>query len=330
MESRNRPNEYLGVNKTGKNIRKSPLHQPNFVNSSSSNATTKPQPQPHVYNISKNDFRSIVQQLTGSPSQEPLLKPPSNPPKSPSMRLQKIRPPPLKPFIRPPIPPMIPVQAPVPPLAERPAVVPAQVPYGNNFAGPPPQFGQPSARATYPLAPTDSAWVNPALSPISAFMQQLQSCINDGGPRATQDQLHLLPQVSSQVQAQHQLQPKVMGQDQLQLPSSGLLPSPHMPPMPSPRMSGSSFLPSPTSQFFLPSPSGFLNLISPTPSSPYPLLSPGHQFPPSPFGQNFSFTPTPQPGILGPAPVSPISPGIGFPLSPSGFFPISSPRWRAQ
>jgi hypothetical protein len=32
---------------------------------------------------------------------------------------------------------------------------------------------------------------------------------------------------------------------------------------------------------------------------------------------------------LGPGPQPPPSPGF-FPLSPSGFFPVSSPRWRDQ
>ncbi|KAG8374620.1 hypothetical protein BUALT_Bualt10G0014400 [Buddleja alternifolia] len=74
-------------------------------------------------------------------------------------------------------------------------------------------------------------------------------------------------------------------------------------------------LPSPTSLFLLPSPTGFLNLFSPR--SPYPLISP-----------NFSFGPR---GTLGPGPPHPPpSPGYGFPSSPSGLFPISSPRWRNQ
>jgi len=91
--SKNRHNDHLGVNKMGKNIRKSPLHQPNFANN-----PARQQPQPQVYNISKNDFRNIVQQLTGSPSHEPAPRPPNNLPKPPSMRLQKIRPPPLTPI----------------------------------------------------------------------------------------------------------------------------------------------------------------------------------------------------------------------------------------
>ena len=98
--SKNRLNDHLGVNKIGKNIKKSPLHQPNFANNA-----VRPQPQPQVYNISKNDFRNVVQQLTGSPSHnDPLPRPPHNPPKPQSMRLQRIRPPPLTPINRPRIP----------------------------------------------------------------------------------------------------------------------------------------------------------------------------------------------------------------------------------
>nr|XP_029123239.1 protein HAIKU1 [Elaeis guineensis] len=74
MDHSKNHSQHLGVNKLGKNIRKSPLHQPSFA------ANAKPQypqqqappaPQPQVYNISKKDFRSIVQQLTGTPSRDP-------------------------------------------------------------------------------------------------------------------------------------------------------------------------------------------------------------------------------------------------------------------
>uniref|UniRef100_A0A5B6YL96 VQ domain-containing protein n=1 Tax=Davidia involucrata TaxID=16924 RepID=A0A5B6YL96_DAVIN len=293
--ARNRQNDNLGVNKMGKNIRKSPLHQPNFAN------PTRQQPQPQVYNINKNDFRNIVQQLTGSPSQEPLPRPPHNPPKPPSMRLQKIRPPPLTPINRPQIPihPPAPAQALPPPSAA--------VPYSNTFVRPT-QFGQPSPTRLLPLNPGDSVWANTAESPISAYMRYLQNSIIDSGPRQTY------------------AQPQVPGQFQGQPPAPGLLPNPPVPPLPSPRMNGPPpLLPSPTSQFFLPSPGGFLNMLSPR--SPYPFLSPGYPFPP-PLTPNFSFSPMAQSGILGPGPQPPPSPGIAFPLSPSGFFPISSPRWR--
>uniref|UniRef100_A0A7C9EMY5 VQ domain-containing protein n=1 Tax=Opuntia streptacantha TaxID=393608 RepID=A0A7C9EMY5_OPUST len=355
--SKNRPNEYLGVNKIGKNIRKSPLHQPNFVNSNSGIISNpgRQQPQPQVYNISKNDFRSIVQQLTGSPArQDPPPRPPSNHPKHLSTRLQRIRPPPLTPIHRPPNPPVIPAPAPMQPPPQGLHMAPPPVPFNNNnnFGRPPPQFGQPSPRAMRPLARTD--WATPALSPISAYMQQLQRCIGDDGLRPGQAQMQPQPWVPGQVQDQPHMQPLLPGPMQgqppvpqqfpgpvlAQPPSSALLPNPPVPPLPSPRMNvatllpsprmnGPALLPSPTSEFLLPSPSGFLNLLSPTPRSPYPLLSPSSQFPP-PLSPNFAFSPIGQYGIFGPGPQHPLSPGIVFPQSPSGFFPISSPRWRDQ
>ncbi|XP_062073625.1 protein HAIKU1-like [Humulus lupulus] len=317
--SKNRQNDHLGVNKLGKNIRKSPLHQPNFNNNA-----TRQQPQPQVYNISKNDFRNIVQQLTGSPSQDPLPRPPHNPPKPQSMRLQKIRPPPLTPINRPPlIPPPVPM-----------SVAPPPVSYNNSFVRPP-QFGQlQSPMPLQPLTPGDTVWANTAESPITAYMKYLQNSFLDPSPRGNFGQSH--PH-----QHQHQ-QPPPPGQPQTQQP--GLLPNPSMPhAFPSPRMSGPlppppvhnfpspqfggpPLLPSPTSQFLLPSPTGYFNLLSPR--SPYPLLSPGMQFPP--LTPNFAFSPMGQTGILGPGPQPPPSPGLVFPLSPSGFFPISSPRWRDQ
>ncbi|KAK8691005.1 hypothetical protein V6N13_074526 [Hibiscus sabdariffa] len=92
---------------------------------------------------------------------------------------------------------------------------------------------------------------------------------------------------------------------------------PPMPNLPSPRMNGPGFLPSLTSQFLLPSPTGYMNWLSPR--SPYGLLSPGVQFPP--LSPNFAFSPMVQSGILGTGPQSPPSPGLMFPLSPSGFLP---------
>ncbi|KAJ6714831.1 PROTEIN HAIKU1 [Salix viminalis] len=316
--SKNRQSDHLGVNKIGKNIKKSPFHQPNFANN-----PNRQQPQPQVYNISKNDFRNIVQQLTGSPSQEPLPRPPHNPPKPQSMRLQKIRPPPLTPINRPHIPPPFPA----------PAMAPPPVPYHNAFVRPgmlppPSQMGLPSPTMMQPLTHGDSGWANTAESPISAYMRYLQNSIMDPGPWGNQAHHPPPPQGPGQIQPQHQP------------PSSGLLPNPHLPPvptrgvngpaphmpsLPSPQMNGPPLLPSPTSQFFLPSPTGYMNLLSPR--SPFPLLSPGIQF--RPMTPNFAFSPMAQSGVLGPGPQPPLSPGF-FPLSPSGFFPFSSPRWRDQ
>ncbi|CAN8233931.1 unnamed protein product [Cochlearia groenlandica] len=57
------------------------------------------QHQPPVYNINKNDFRDVVQKLTGSPAHERISAPPQQPIHHPkpqqSSRLHRIRPPPL-------------------------------------------------------------------------------------------------------------------------------------------------------------------------------------------------------------------------------------------
>ncbi|XP_075486416.1 uncharacterized protein LOC142526026 [Primulina tabacum] len=45
------------------------------------------------YDINKNDFRNLVQQLTGSPLREPPFRPTQYPPKPPNKRLQRIHPP---------------------------------------------------------------------------------------------------------------------------------------------------------------------------------------------------------------------------------------------
>ncbi|KAK9067903.1 hypothetical protein SSX86_012014 [Deinandra increscens subsp. villosa] len=350
--SRNRNNDYLGVNKIGKNIRKSPLHQPSFAN------PARQQPQPQVYNINKNDFQSIVQQLTGSPSrhsQEPLPRPPQNSSRPPNMR-QRNRPSSLTPLnvTRP----RIAINHAPPQEQMPPYRLPnGAVPYngGSNLARPP-HHGQqrpPPAMAAPPASGDHTGWSNTAESPISAYMRYLQHSIID----TTQGPPH--PQAHPQYHPNHQGQNHSQMQGQQQQQSSGLLPYPLVPPLPSPRMNGPPPhqmnggpplpplpsprmngpppslpsprmngppppLPSPTSQFLLPSPSGYLNLLSPR--SPYPLLSPGYQHPP-PLSPNFSFSPmTQQPGGFGPGPQLPPSPGVGFP-SP-GFFSFSSPRWR--
>ncbi|XP_071737417.1 protein HAIKU1-like [Rutidosis leptorrhynchoides] len=353
--SRNRNNDYLGVNKIGKNIRKSPLHQPNFQNSA---RQQQQQHQPQVYNINKNDFQSIVQQLTGSPSrqsQEPLPIPPVNSPKPGNSRLQRIRPSPLTPLnvTRP----RMPVHhAPQPPppqeqmLPYHSQARPLQngaVPFNGSNLGRPPQRPPPYVAGPPMNAGDHPGYTNIAESPISQYMRYLQHSINNspqghppahqqGHPPAHQQghpQYQLNPQGQSQMQGQGQ-----QNQHQYPLPSPRMnggpppLPSPRMngggppllPPLPSPRMNGPPPpLPSPSSQFLLPSPSAYLNLSSPR--SPYPLLSPGYQNPP-PLTPNFSFSPMNQPGAFNPGPQPPPSPGMGFP-SP-GFFSMNSPRWR--
>ncbi|XP_010531705.1 PREDICTED: protein HAIKU1-like [Tarenaya hassleriana] len=343
--SRPRQSDHLGVNKIGKNIRKSPLHQPNFGNGNA----VRPQPQPQVYNISKNDFRSIVQQLTGSPSRESLPQPPQNPLKPQNTRLQKIRPAPLTQFNRPPVPSPA-AMAPLPPAQFRP---------------PPQPYAQPLPQAMQPMmGHGDPAWSNTAESPVSVYMRYLQSSLAESGPNGNHVQPGMPAQSQPPGQTGHpQLQHHAPGQSQMHPPQFGSVPYPAMPaqPMPpnlpsprfngpvpvmpalpsprfngppqpmhglpSPQFNGPGLLPSPTSQFLLPSPTAYPSLFSPR--SPYPLLSPGVQYPP-PLTPTFMFSPMGQPGVLGPGPgpQPPPSPGLMFPLSPSGFFPISSPRWR--
>lgn len=315
QDSRNRHQHPLGVNKLGKSIRKSPLHQSNFQNlplgaAAAAAALPPPPTQPQVYNISKSDFRSIVQQLTGSPARDPagganipeLATPPQ--PKPPSSRLMKIRPPPLTPISRPP---PLPLQNSPP--------IPNPNPNPNPVSYPRP--------APSPAAYAGASWAD---SPVSAYMKYLESSLlsADSSKRApAQGSLPVAVPLPSMRGNPHP--PVTFAPVSMQ---PGLLPPPGSQfSLLSPR---SQFpLPSPNSLLPLPSPSSFLNLVSP--KSPYPLLSPGFQYP-QPFAPNFSFSPMPQSGILGPGPGSqpPPSPNLLFPPSPSGFLPLLSPRWREK
>nr|XP_029123424.1 LOW QUALITY PROTEIN: protein HAIKU1 [Elaeis guineensis] len=109
MKAMENPNNHhrhhhLGVNQLGRTIKKipaAPAHRP------------PPPPQARVYNISKNDFRYVVQQLTGTPTRDSssssssaaaaagaAIPPPSRHPRA-SLRLRRNRPPPLAPPSRP-------------------------------------------------------------------------------------------------------------------------------------------------------------------------------------------------------------------------------------
>ncbi|KAK4390089.1 VQ motif-containing protein 9 [Sesamum angolense] len=153
--------------KISKPVRR-PLPLPAAVSSSSSSAipvldpnpqlSAQPQPQPQsqqppVYNINKNDFRDVVQKLTGSPAHErnPTPPPPATQSRPPSSRLQRIRPPPLA------------------QISNRPPQL-AQI-----FPRPQDEAGQRAAVQPFtPLPPLPS--VHPAAeSPISAYMRFLQS-----------------------------------------------------------------------------------------------------------------------------------------------------------
>ncbi|XP_078438005.1 protein HAIKU1-like [Wolffia australiana] len=168
---RNRQSDPLGINRISRNIRKSPPPLPNprlhphqiqqldqNPQNLHQNQLQNQNPQPQVYNISKNDFRSVVQHLTGTPTREPVPAAPPRP-KTPSMRLQKIRPPPL---------------SPVPP--------PSRGLYPRQLA-PMPPFPAPLP----PPAPPQTAFWRAGLeSPTTAYMKYLESSIinADGGAPA--------------------------------------------------------------------------------------------------------------------------------------------------
>ena len=95
----NRDQYLKQLNKLSHNISKpNNIKKPTFFESSQSlthNNTFNKQyalpseSQPQVYNISKNDFRDMVQKLTGSPGHTPQPKPVA------TSRLHRLRPPPL-------------------------------------------------------------------------------------------------------------------------------------------------------------------------------------------------------------------------------------------
>ncbi|KAM0935666.1 putative VQ motif-containing protein/14 [Dioscorea sansibarensis] len=251
-------NPHLGINKLGKNIRKSPLHQPNSISRPPHphphlQAAPPPpppappqQPQPQVYNISKNDFRSIVQQLTGTPSRDPLPQPSPRPPppKPPSQRLQRIRPPPLNPIARPLPPP--------PPPPPNPAFTrPAGAPW---HAGP------------------------PAESPVTAYMRYLeQSMLHSDGAHHTP----LVPPHHPPFPSPRSNPPPLLPSPGSQLP----LPSPSAflnllsPRSPYPLLSPGFQYPPPLTPNFSFSPFSQSGILGPGPQQP---LSPGLLFPPSP------------------------------------------------
>ncbi|CAH8309550.1 unnamed protein product [Eruca vesicaria subsp. sativa] len=124
------------------------------------------QHQPPVYNINKNDFRDVVQKLTGSPAHERISSPPQqpihHPPKAQqqSSRLHRIRPPPLAHVIN------------RPPTLLNSAAPPNNWNNGSGGGG----FGfvpRPNAPLSPlpPLPPVHAA----AESPVSSYMRYLQN-----------------------------------------------------------------------------------------------------------------------------------------------------------
>ncbi|XP_028757375.1 VQ motif-containing protein 9-like [Neltuma alba] len=246
------------------------------------------QNQPPVYNINKNDFRDVVQKLTGSPAHERMSTPPPiQQPKPPSSRLQRIRPPPLAQISNRP-PPLLnsAVPPPQPPTVNPHSAIPNNAVNAfpvNNFSG----FGRPLAPLS-PLPPFPTVHAA-AESPVSAYMRYLQNSVSnvDSNSKQFSGFSPLAPLVSprwnnftpQQPQPEPRSQPQhiassqttagAQSQSQFQTPSS-------------------------------PVPFGCLN----SPRSPYPLLSPTLLFSPSSGQLGF-----PQ-----------------FPLSPT--VPLPSPTWR--
>ncbi|XP_045831564.1 protein HAIKU1-like [Trifolium pratense] len=133
----------FGINKSGKNIKKSRLQQIiDFRNNVITSGRNR-YPQDKVHNIHKDDFKSFVQDHTGKQSNgsKSLAE-------NEITRLQKIRPPPLS-ITRPQIPIQVPVSVQI--ITSPPA------PYNVLSSNGPPLV--------------DHSWTNIVESPISAFVR---------------------------------------------------------------------------------------------------------------------------------------------------------------
>ncbi|XWS25304.1 hypothetical protein CRYUN_Cryun27aG0057800 [Craigia yunnanensis] len=251
-----------------------PQPQPQNPNQSSLQAQ---QHQPPVYNIKKNDFRDVVQKLTGSPAHERFSTPPIHQPKPQSSRLQRIRPPPLAHVSNRP-PPVINCAVPNmnPPGFSQPNP-PIGGPPGNSFIQRPPAVAPLS-----PLPPFPAVHAA-AESPVSAYMRYLHSSMSatvDSNPKQFSGFPPLAPLVSPRwnnlTAPQQQQQP-------LPLPPP---PPPQQPQQQPPLVSSTRMIQSqlPSS----PLPFGCLN----SPRSPYALLSPSLLFSPNSGQLGFPLSPT--------------------------------------
>ncbi|THU53120.1 hypothetical protein C4D60_Mb10t11070 [Musa balbisiana] len=181
------------------------------------------QPQPPVYNIDKNDFRDVVQKLTGSSAHHQIRPPPAEAPPpvpppaaaaaaataAPTSRLHRIRPPPLAHL------------SPRPP-----ALVPAlPLPAVDPWTRPP--------LSPLPPLPTVSA---AAESPISAYMRRLRS--GGGALAPSPTAAPVLPPSSSPLGFGCLLSPRTAYQMMMTAPALGLPTSPGVQ-LPSPRLGDS-------------------------------------------------------------------------------------------
>nr|XP_027190879.1 VQ motif-containing protein 9 isoform X2 [Cicer arietinum] len=232
----------------------------NTNNNNNNNNPLQPQPQPQqnlqhqppVYNINKNDFRDVVQKLTGSPAHDRISTPPPiQQPKPQSSRLQRIRPPPL-PHITNRPPPLLNTAIPRRPQHQNFNFNPVN--FNHNFPG----FGRPLAPLS-PLPPFPTVHA-PAESPISAYMRDLQNLVSTMDSKGFTGFSPLPPPISSphpppeqqqQQQQQHQQQQQPQHQQQHQ----------HQQQQPPPQQQG--FNPA---QMSVQTPSPF-----PMPSSPTPF-----------------------------------------------------------
>ncbi|CAI8599085.1 unnamed protein product [Vicia faba] len=259
-----------------------------------------PQHQPPVYNINKNDFRDVVQKLTGSPAHDRISTPPPiQQPKQQSSRLQRIRPPPLPHITNRP-----------PPLLNsnsRPHLPPSHNFNFNglNFNQSFPGFGRPQAPLS-PLPPFPTVHAA-AESPISAYMRDLQNFVYTMDSKSFSGFSPLPPppppphpvswhQPQPEQEQQQQPQPQQEPEQQENQPPPQQVVAP-------PAQLAQSLVAQPQLPFQMPSspvPFGCLN----SQLASYPLLSPGLMF-------------------------SPNSANLGFPQLPlSPTVPASSPRWR--
>ncbi|XP_010416814.1 PREDICTED: VQ motif-containing protein 9-like isoform X2 [Camelina sativa] len=228
------------------------------------------QHQPPVYNINKNDFRDVVQKLTGSPAHERISAPPQQPIHHPkphqSSRLHRIRPPPLAQVIN------------RPPGSLNDALIPLHM--NQNWTG-----GGFNLRPTAPLSPLPP--LPPvhaaAESPVSSYMRYLQNSMFaiDSNRKDFSGLSPLAPLVSPRWYQQQQQQQ----QQENAPPSQNSLPLPRPPP-PS-AASGTVSQTAPTS-IPAPPPFGCLN----SPKSPYGLLSPSILLSPTSGQLGFPVSPT--------------------------------------
>ncbi|XP_038703217.1 VQ motif-containing protein 9-like [Tripterygium wilfordii] len=252
-------------------IHQQPLSQPPQLSQAETQTQThdlqQQQHQPPVYNINKNDFRDVVQKLTGSPAHERFSTPPPIlPPKAPSSRLQRIRPSPLANVSNRP-PPLLnnaiqPQQH--QPLATINPLATATAPGGFiQFPGAP----------LSPLPPLPSVH-GAAESPVSAYMRFFQS----------QNSMFNVDPNSKQLSGFSPLAPLNSPRWNNSTPQPPLQILPH---------SSASGMPATQQQFQLPS-SPLAFGCSNSLRSPYPLLSPGPLFSPSSGPLGFPLSPTVQ------------------------------------